>query len=137
MMTLRYDKPSSGFTLLEVMIAISILATTFVTLLGTQAKTISLATEAAFQLEAPLLASAKLADYQSNLKEITNDSGTFEIAPTYRWDLVVEDYQLTDIVIGNNSNGLLKKIELTISLAKSNYTHTLTYYHYLHVNSDS
>ncbi len=130
-------KRNSGFTLLEVMIAIAILATAFVTLLGTQARTISLATETAFQLEAPILAATKLAEYQSNLAELINKNGTFENAPAYNWNLEVETYQLTGLEVADNNNVQLKRIKLDISLTETNYTYNLTYYHYLNVSGDS
>ena len=53
---------SPGFTLLEVMVAISILAIALVAVFGSQSQSLSLANEAKFNTTAPFLAQSKMAN---------------------------------------------------------------------------
>ena len=81
-----------GFTLLEVLIAIAILALTLSSLFGSQARSLSLATEAQFNLKASLLAREKLAEYESGVIALHDDSGDFgEKFPGYFWKAEISD----------------------------------------------
>lgn len=120
-----------GFTLLEVMIAISILAITFVALLGNQAKSVSLATEANFFLQAPLLASSKIAEYESGIEVLESSSGDFtDEAPGYTWTVEVADFSLDDNdEPQDNSAPKLQKLTITIQLKDTDYSYSTSYYH--------
>ncbi len=120
----------AGFTLLEVLIGVAILAIAFVTLLGTQAKTISLATKSDFQIKAPMLATEKMAAYESGLMEIENGNGDFKNMPQYTWNTRVEEYRPDNLTVTEEEPGKLHKLTLTISLAGSRSQYSVTYYHY-------
>jgi general secretion pathway protein I len=84
---------SVGFTLLEVMIAISIMAIALVAVFGSQSQSLSLANEAKFNTTAPFLAQSKMADFEAEpFEDLSSDSGDFgEDFPGYRWELQVSD----------------------------------------------
>lgn len=67
---------NAGFTLLEVMIAMAILAIALTSLFGSQSSSVALAAETRFNIQAPLLAQLQLARLRS-AEEITGDSGDF------------------------------------------------------------
>ena len=54
----------TGFTLLEVMVAVAIIAMTFVSLLGSQSQSISIAGISRFETTAAMLAREKLTELQ-------------------------------------------------------------------------
>lgn len=83
----------SGFTLLEVMVAMAIIAIALTAVLGLQSQSVSLASETKFNTTAPLLARMKMAELEMEKPEdLTSDSGDFgEDFPGYYWDLTVSD----------------------------------------------
>ncbi len=123
---------NQAFTLLEVMIAVSIIAIALVALFGSQSKSLSHATEAHFNIVAPMLASGKLAELEADKAAPDNDEGDFgDDFPGYRWQLVVEDATF------NNSGSLenleklekpLQKVDLTVLWSETKFSYTLTYY---------
>ena len=119
----------AGFTLLEVMIAISILAIAYVTLLGSQAKSLSLATETRFMLEASLLIDDKLADFESGIETLTSSSGTFdEIAPRYKWSTETEEVSLDIEDLPTEDLPQLIKLTITVAQDGTPLTHSRTLY---------
>ncbi len=78
---------SGGFTLLEVMVAVAIIAIALTTLFGSQTQSVALAGEARFYTTAPLLAQEKMsALLAAGLADATADSGGFgDDFPGYRW----------------------------------------------------
>ncbi len=82
---------TAGFTLLEVMIAMAILAIALTSLFGSQSASVALATETRFNTQAPLLARMQLAEIQY-ADEIIPAEGDFgDDFPGFRWELSVED----------------------------------------------
>jgi len=78
----------NGFTLLEVMVAISMLAIALTTLFGSQSQSVSLAATAKFNVQAPLLAQLKLAEFTTNTDRPASDSGDFgDEFPGFQWQL--------------------------------------------------
>ncbi|MBW1614276.1 MAG: prepilin-type N-terminal cleavage/methylation domain-containing protein [Deltaproteobacteria bacterium] len=108
----------SGFTLLEVMIAIAIIAITLVAVFGSQSQSLSLANEAKFSTTAALLAQNKMAEFEAvNPEDLTSDSGDFgENFPDYHWKVL--DY--------------LKRIDLSIFYGEhSQYQYSLRLYRFV------
>ncbi len=85
----RSDK---GFTLLEVMVALAIIATALVTLLGTHMMSLNLAQKNKEQSICTFLARQKMEElYTIPFDSVANDSGNFGADyPHYEWELDVE-----------------------------------------------
>jgi len=80
-----------GFTLLEVMVAMAIIAITLMAVLGSQSQSVSMASESRFTTTAALLAQSKMAEIEiATPEDLTSDSGDFgENFPNYHWELNV------------------------------------------------
>ncbi|MRR15790.1 MAG: type II secretion system protein GspI [Deltaproteobacteria bacterium] len=96
----------AGFTLLEVMVAMSILALALVAVFQLQSQSIAMSTSARFMTTASLLAQSKMADVEAGAA-LGNMSGKGDFAPDfpeYQWTL-----QITDTKIPK-----LKRIEVNV-----------------------
>lgn len=90
--TLYLHRFPAGFTLLEVMIAVAVIAIALVALLGSQARSLGRAGETTFNGLAPMLASAKLAELEGGLLLPADGEGDFSPnRPDYRWRVKVSD----------------------------------------------
>lgn len=118
-----------AFTLLEVMIAVSIMAIALVALFGSQSRSLSHATEAHFNIVAPMLAAGKLAEIKGGDAFISNDDGDFgEEFPGYSWKIETENASFDSPEALTNLAKPLQKIELTVLWNETPYSYTLTYY---------
>src|SRR3989337_3994383 len=83
----------SGFTLLEVMVAVVIIATSFVTLLHTRNQSVTAADYAKRATVATLLASERMSDIEhGDFPDTGEDSSNFgDDYPEYRWKTSVSD----------------------------------------------
>lgn len=118
-----------AFTLLEVMIAVSILAIALVALFGSQSRSLSQATEAHFNNVAPMLASLKLAEIQSGIVPLENDEGEFEDDfSDYSFKIEVSDALLESFQTLENIEPPLQQVTLTVSWSETNFTYSLTHY---------
>jgi general secretion pathway protein I len=109
-------RQKQGFTLLEVMIAVAVIAMSFTALLSAQSQSLSIAARSRFESAAALLARQKLAELElSGFDSLSSGSGDFEDDfAAYRWQTEVTD--LTEDEVGiKGSGGMLKLIELTVS----------------------
>jgi general secretion pathway protein I len=108
---------SSGFTLLEVMIAVSIIAIAFVTLIGSQSQSVSIAGKTSFAVSSALLAQQKLTEIEAaDFADVSSDSGDFgENYPGYRWKSEVADLSEDETGIAK-SDGMLKMVDLIVTL---------------------
>ncbi len=117
-----------AFTLLEVMVAVAIIAMALVTLFGSQSRSLSYATEAQFNIVAPMLASWKLAEVEREVVSLSDGEGDFgEEFGGYSWKMEVEEANLeleTPVELSNP----LQKIELTVQWSGSPFSYTLTSY---------
>ena len=84
-----------GFTLLEVMVSLSIIAIALLAVYGNYSQTIAMNTDQQFNTTAPLLAARVVADFENrSLAELTDESGNF--GPEfggYEWSVVVESIE--------------------------------------------
>jgi len=119
-----------GFTLLEVMAALSIIAIVLVSVYRMHAQTVSMNNEVRFYATAPMLAQIKMAEIESeNLKDIGDESGDFgDGFPDYRWNIVVDDVESTAL---ENIAKDVKKIDLHISSNNDEFVYKLKTYKYL------
>ncbi len=108
------NKKNPGFSLLEVMVAMAIMAITLVAVLDSQSVSISGASEAKFSTTAALLAQKKMAEIQiSKPEDISSDSGDFgDDHPGYSWELTVEDPSFD---APENVTNHLKQLDLKVS----------------------
>ena len=118
-----------GFTLLEVMVALSIIAIVLVSVYKLHAQTVSMNNEVRFYVTAPMLAQIKMAEIESeSLEDIGDDSGDYgDEFPDYRWNIVIDDVEST--ALGNIAKDL-KKIDLIISFNNDEFTYNLRAYKY-------
>ena len=108
---------SPGFTLLEVMIAVALIAIALVTLIGAQARSVSIATGSQFDAMASMLAQWKLTELSlQDFGQLTGSSGDFgEAYPHFSWKAEVEEVSESESGI-KGSDGMLKSIEVTIQV---------------------
>ncbi len=99
-------RPANGFTLMEVMIAMAILAIALVTIFQSQSQSISMTGNSRFLTTASLLAQGKMAEIEMmNMGNVKTDSGDFgDGFPDYTWRVEVKDTEFE----------MVKKIELTV-----------------------
>jgi len=87
-------KNNKGFTLLEILVSISLIAIVFVSIFRLQAQTIRMNDDARFFTTAPLLARSKMVEIdiaQMTIKELAGSSGDFgEEFGGFQWSLAVE-----------------------------------------------
>jgi len=103
-----------GFTLLEVMVALAIMAIALTAVLGSQSQGVSLAIEAKFNTTAALLARSKMAEIRlKKPDDLISDSGDFgEDFPGYLWQVTLSPVNLEDI---EGISDHLAQIDLEIS----------------------
>ena len=120
-----------GFTLLEVMIAVAIIAIALTTLLGSQSQSVSFANSAKFETMAALLAQSKMSEITAqNASDLNNDSGDFgDDYPGYTWEVSVSDLVIPGV--GDISN-YLKQVDLTVTWGVFSYN--LRLYQYMAEN---
>jgi general secretion pathway protein I len=97
---------NTGFTLMEVMVAMSILAIALVAVFQMQSQSVSMSTESRFLTTASLLAQSKMADMEGAVSLVSQtQKGDFAPDhPDYGWSLNVADTQITG----------LKRVEVTV-----------------------
>ncbi len=117
MWTFKIRSVSSGFTLLEVMVAVAIIAMALVAALGSQSQSVSLATEAKFVTTATFLAQGKIAELEIVAPEdLASDGGDFgDDYPGYRWEYEVGEAALADV---GEASDHVKKISLVVYWAE-------------------
>jgi general secretion pathway protein I len=116
---------TAGFTLLEVMIAMAILAVALVVVFQSQSQSISMASESRFLTTASLLAQSKMTEMEAAVPgNLVSGSGDFgDDYPGYSWRSTVEGTHMDTI----------KKIDVTVRNERmaSNNTYTLVLYRYV------
>ncbi len=121
---------NTGFTLLEVMIAMAILAIALTSLFGSQSASVSLAAETRFNIQAPLLARMQLSKAQSE-EEIFADSGDFgDEFPGFQWELQVEDavFHESEVASLQQLGDKLQHLILVVSWGEELYSYQLDSY---------
>ena len=119
-----------GFTLLEVMVAVAIIAIALTALLGSHSQSISLAGEAKFYTTASLLAQRKMAELElAGFDDLFSDGGDFgEEFPGYRWEVKVDqaDFEGFEEIAKH-----IKQIDLVLYWGESSrYAYKLKLFHF-------
>lgn len=106
---------NQGFTLLEVMIAVILIAIALVTLIGSQVQSVAIATGSRFDTVASLLAQWKVTELRLQaFDQLNSSSGTFEDKyPDFSWQTEVRLLEESETGIAG-SQGLLKLVEVTV-----------------------
>lgn len=119
---------ADGFTLLEVMVAVAIIAIALTTLFGSQSQSVALACESRFYTTAPLLAREKMTELTvAGLGDVLADSGEYgEDFPGYRWRVESRD---APIGVSREISALLKGVDVVVSWGEpEKYRYVLTRY---------
>lgn len=113
---IHHCRKTEGFTLLEVMIAVSIIAISFVTLIGSQSQSVSLAGRTRFAVTSSLLAQQKLTEIEmTDYEQVYSGEGDFgEKYPGFIWKSEVSDLGEDDTGI-KGAEGMLKVVNLTVT----------------------
>jgi general secretion pathway protein I len=109
---------ASGFTLLEVMVALSIIAIVLVSLLISQSQGVSLLDETKFNTTAALLAQKKISEIEAKKDDdLTADSGDFgDDFPNYFWEINIQDVSFSG---AEAFTKYLKQIDLVVYRGES------------------
>ena len=92
------DRGRHGFTLLEVMVAVAVIAFAFVGLLGLQGRNIAVTSRIDHFSRATLLARETMTQMQfEDYESIEDGGGTFEWYPEFRWERVVTETALDNV----------------------------------------
>ena len=123
-------KRNQGFTLLEIMVSISIIAIVFVAIYQMHFTTLTLTQRTHFSTTAPVLAQQKMAQLEtSGFKDLSETAGDFQKTyPGYRWQVVVDG--VNSEILGNASKNL-KRIELTIFQPGGKNTFSIRTYRFI------
>ena len=122
---------ASGFTLLEMMIALAIIAIALVAALGSQSQSVSLANEAKFTTTVTYLAQHKMAELEAKkIEDLTSDAGDFgEDFPGYRWELEVSEVAIEEFEMLSDH---VKKISLAVYWGEDDtYQYRLNFYRFV------
>ena len=120
----------AGFTLLEVMVAISIIAIALVSIYKLHTQTIRMNMDVKFYATAPFLAQKKLAETElASVVDATDDTGDFDDAfSDFSWRIAVEDIESE--VLDSTARDL-KRIGITIGYNDGELTYDLTTYRFV------
>jgi len=117
----------SGFTLLEVLIAMAIMAIVLISVYRLQFQTLSMTTANRFYTQAPMLAQSKMAQLEATSSDVVSgDSGDFgDKFPGYGWSVATED--VSSETLGEVAEDL-KRIDVTVTLNENEYEYTIRSY---------
>ncbi len=115
-----------GFTLIEVMAAVSILAVVLTAVYRLQAQTIDMANDARFYTTAPLLAQNILSEFELAKFEDPDGAGDFgERFPGYEWNVTTHDTECEPL---GATGRFFKRIEVVVRLNRGEYTYRFQTY---------
>jgi general secretion pathway protein I len=127
----RNLNPETGFTLMEVMVALAVVAIALTAIYRMHTQTLFMDARGRFDTVAAMLARQKLADIDTTeLKDLTADNGDFgDDHPGYSWRIQTEDVS-SDLL--SEDGPTLKRIIVTISLNEGESQFDLTTYRHLY-----
>ena len=132
MWSLKTDKSlilRSGFSLLEILVAMSIIAIVFLSIFKMHKQTISMNQAAKFYTLAPILAQNKIVELELRTAyESIYDSGVFgDNYPGYRYNISIDD---ADSEFPGYAAGDLKKIDVTVFVDIEELSYSLRTYRF-------
>jgi len=129
-MRISGTKKAEGFTLLEVMVSMAIIAVALSAVLGSQSQSVSIAAEAKFNTTASSLLQSKIAEIESaDPYELSSGSGDFgEDFPGYTWEMDVRGAMFMN---PENVSNHLKRIDVTVRWGDAEqYVRSLSLYRF-------
>lgn len=124
------DEPS-GFTLLEMMVALSIIAIVLVSVYRLQPQTILMNIRSRFDTIAPMLARQKLVETEQGLKDAGSASGDFgDDYPGFAWEVKVAE--VTSEMLGQVAEEM-RQIDVKIFFQDESNRYELKAYRLLNV----
>ena len=121
---------ASGFTLLEVMVAMAIMAIVLVSVYRMHSQTLTMNTAARFYTQAPMLAQSKLAQLEGDSSGIVaGDSGDFgDKFPGYTWSISTDE--VSSEALGEIAADL-KRIDMKVSFNSDEYVYDVRTYRFM------
>ena len=127
----RRSDPSDGFTLLEVMVSVAVIAIVLVSIIRLQGQTILMNESSRFYSTAPFLAQSKMAQILGDPLNAGSEAGDFdEDHPGYSWNIDIEPVSI-DVIEGAKIE--LKKADVVIEFNEGQMKYTLRQY----INTDT
>lgn len=121
---------SSGFTLLEVLISVSIIAIALLAANRMHSQTLTMANFGKFYTAAPLLAQYKMAELEGKpIAELADDTGDFgEDHPGYSWKATIANVESE--ILGETAQDL-KQVDVTVFFAANESAFSIRQYLFL------
>lgn len=114
---------AAGFTLIEVLIAVAIIAIGFFAVYNLHLQSIKASNNVRFHLKAPELAKMKMSEIDSELGELSESSGDFgELSQGYSWKVTPEEIESEE---AGDVAGMLVKYNLEVLYENNVYTMTV------------
>ena len=124
-------RANGGFTLLEVMVSVAVIAIVLVSIIRLQGQTILMNESSRFYSSAPFLAQSKMAEILSDPLNAGSSAGDFEKEhPGYSWKIDIEPVSI-DVIEGAKLE--LKKADVVIEFNEGQMKYTLRQY----INTDT
>jgi general secretion pathway protein I len=126
-----------GFTLIEMMVAVSIIAIVLLAVYRLHSQTLMMTIGARFYTVAPLLAQNKLVDIElSSAKELTQGTGDFgKDFPAYTWEVAIDDTNSDQLKTGSEKlKGAvekLKRIDIKVLFNQGEMVYSLRTYRFM------
>ncbi len=119
-----------GFTLLEVMVALGIMAIVLVSVYRLQSQTLTMSMESRFHTQAVLLARSALTRLEhSKEREMISGEGDFgREFPGYRWKITVAD--APSEALGRELSPDMKRIDVLVTLNNGEYSYDFRTYRF-------
>ena len=119
----------NGFTLLEMMVAVSIIAIVLLAVYRLHSQTLLMNLSARFYTVAPLLAQSKLAELEtSTISELSEGSGDFgEDYTGYNWEISVSDIESEPL---ESTTDNLKQIDIKVIFNQGELSYDLRTYRF-------
>jgi general secretion pathway protein I len=118
-----------GFTLLEVMVAMAVMAIVLVSVYRMHSQTLTMSTAARFYTQAPLLAQKKLAEVTATSSQFfASESGDFgDNFPGYSWQVTAGE--VSSELLGEVAEDF-KRLDVTVAYLNNQFSYRLTTYRF-------
>lgn len=128
-------RDEGGFTLLEVVICVVIIATGFIAVYSLHLQTLRSSHDIQFYTKAPLLAQQKISEISSDLKDASDSEGDFgEDFEGFAYKVTISAIEENE-TLGETAEKL-KKIDIQITLNEGENAYYLTVYRFMQPNED-